>query len=211
MKKILPLFQGIVNNEKESGFRWLLKQGYNLLRECRNKNPLLFITDYNTALINALANKFPQAKHYLYIFHININVILNIKKKWRKPGREELLTATEDENTTGSPDPEDPESDNKDFRVQNMPQKNTTMPALKVPALDAIPYTRTALFNLIKVIEFATDRRPTIQLGSGCKRSSRTRGRSLTISRPTTLTRRRRSLLNGPATRSAIPSTSAYI
>jgi hypothetical protein len=34
-KKIPPLFQGLVDNEKESGFRWLLEQVHLLLRECK--------------------------------------------------------------------------------------------------------------------------------------------------------------------------------
>jgi hypothetical protein len=52
-KKNLPLFQGIVDNERESGFRWLLEQVH-LPKEYKADDPTLFITDYDNALMNAL-------------------------------------------------------------------------------------------------------------------------------------------------------------
>jgi hypothetical protein len=118
-KKILPLFQGIVDNERESGFRWLLEQVHDLLRECRNKEPDLFITDYDTALINALAYEFPQSKHQLCIFHINMNVVLNIKKKWQRRALEASSTDSDTENTTD----EDLESDDEEFGTQGRTAK----------------------------------------------------------------------------------------
>jgi hypothetical protein len=39
------LFQGVFDNEKESGFWWLLEQVYLLLRECKAEDPTLFVTD----------------------------------------------------------------------------------------------------------------------------------------------------------------------
>jgi hypothetical protein len=59
IKKILLLFQEVVNNKKKSSFRWLLKQIYLLFRKYNADNLTLFITNYNNTLINALKYKFP--------------------------------------------------------------------------------------------------------------------------------------------------------
>jgi len=45
---------------------------------------IITITDYNTVIRGAIANRFPNAKPQIYIFHININVIKKIKSKWNK-------------------------------------------------------------------------------------------------------------------------------
>jgi hypothetical protein len=47
--------------------------------------PGVVITDQETALKNALAETFPEARQQLCIFHHNKNAILNIKKKWKQP------------------------------------------------------------------------------------------------------------------------------
>ena len=97
-KKILPLFQGLVDNEKESGFRWLLEQVHLLLKEFEADDPTLFITDYDNALINALEHEFPRSRHQLCVFHMNMNVVLHIKKKWRRRAAQE---EEEDEDEAG--------------------------------------------------------------------------------------------------------------
>lgn len=67
-------------------------------------------------------------------------------------------TAAEAENTTGSLDDEDLESDTEDFGLQNVPARNTSRQTSKVPILADIPYTRTALFDLLKIMEYTIDR-----------------------------------------------------
>jgi hypothetical protein len=69
-----------------------------------------------------------------------------------------LGTAAEAENTTGSLDDEDLESDTEDFGLQNVPARNTSRQTSKVPILSDIPYTRTALFDLLKIMEYTIDR-----------------------------------------------------
>jgi transposase-like protein len=152
-KKILPLFQGVVNNKRESGFRWLLEQVHLLLRHYKADNPTLFITNYNNALINALESKFPHTRHQLCIFHMNINVILYIKKKWRKPAG---LTAAEVDDNKAEEAAKAAEAEEATEARLNAPARNTATIPKKVP--DDVPYTRQALFNLLKFIEYSTDR-----------------------------------------------------
>jgi hypothetical protein len=126
-KKILPLFQGVVDNERESGFRWLLEQLHLLLSDCDVADPTLFITDYDNALINALKHEFPRSHHQLCIFHMNINVVLHIKKKWRKP----VGTAGDDEeeeDNTGVVD-WNAEKDPDEERLNAPARSKATMPS----------------------------------------------------------------------------------
>jgi hypothetical protein len=155
-KKNLPLFQGIVDNERESGFRWLLEQVHLLLKECEADDPTLFITDYDNALMNALKYEFPQAHHQLCVFHMNMNIVLNIKKKWQKPtapGEEEAEEEAEEET-------EDAEEEEAEAAIAslNSPARNKATIPTKVPELKDIPYTRQALFDLLKFMEYSTDR-----------------------------------------------------
>jgi hypothetical protein len=148
-KKILPLFQGVVDNERESGFRWLLEQVHLLLRECEADDPTLFVTDYDNALINALESEFPHACHQLCVFHMNMNVVLHIKKKWRKPVGLTVAEAEEDE-------AEDTEEEDPDEARLNAPARSRATIPTRVP--DDVPYTRQALFDLLKFMEYSTDR-----------------------------------------------------
>jgi hypothetical protein len=149
-KKILPLFQGVVDNERESGFRWLLEQVHLLLRHCEADDPTLFVTDYDNALINALESEFPHARHQLCVFHMNMNVVLHIKKKWRKPVGLTAAEADDDE-------AEDAEEEEETAEARlNAPARNTATIPKKVP--DDVPYTRQALFDLLKFMEYSTDR-----------------------------------------------------
>ncbi|KAL2272258.1 hypothetical protein FJTKL_07167 [Diaporthe vaccinii] len=147
-KKNLPLFQGVIDNEREPGFRWLLEQVNLLLADCEAGDPTVIITDYDTALINALEYAFPSVRHQLCVFHMNMNLVLNIKKKWRKatiPIRAEI-----EEEEEGSEE-EDPE-----LASLNAPARNKAIIPLKVP--DNIPHTRQALFDLLKFMEYSNDR-----------------------------------------------------
>lgn len=155
-KKILPLFQGVVDNERETGFRWLLEQVHKLLRECQVDDPTSFVTDYNDALIKALGHEFPQSKHQLCIFHMNTNVVLNIKKRWRKPVAESLTTSATMESSLEGAEAADLEDGDEDLASLNAPARNTLMIPSRVP--DEIPYTRTALFGLLKIMEYTDDR-----------------------------------------------------
>jgi transposase-like protein len=147
MKKILLLFQGVVDNERESGFRWLLEQVRLLLRQYEAEDPTLFVTDYNNTLINTLESEFPQARHQLCVFHINMNIALHVKKKWRKPAG---LMAAEEEEAEDAEEEEDP-----DVASLNALARNKVTIAGTVP--EDIPYTWQALFDLLKFIEYSTD------------------------------------------------------
>ena len=61
--KIAPLFQGLIDNEREEGFRWLLQQQHALLRTYNLEDPDLYITDYDDTLINTLNFEFPTSRY----------------------------------------------------------------------------------------------------------------------------------------------------
>jgi hypothetical protein len=151
-KKNLPLFQGIVDNERETGFRWLLEQVHLLLKEYEADDPTLLITDYDNALINAVKHEFPQAHHQLCIFHMNMNIVLNIKKKWRKP-----MVQAEGQIEEEAEDAEEEESEAATASL-NAPARNKATIPTRVPELKDIPYTRQALFNLVRFMEYSIDR-----------------------------------------------------
>ena len=71
---------GLVNNERKEGFNWLIDQ-VNARREAIGAaKPLVIITDFDTAIRSAVKRVYPYTQSQLYIFYINKNVILNIKK-----------------------------------------------------------------------------------------------------------------------------------
>jgi hypothetical protein len=82
---------------------------------------------------------------------MNMNVVLYIKKKWRK-----LVGSTAAEAEEDDEDAEDAEKEDPDEAMLNAPARNMATIPLKVP--DDVPYTRQALFDLLKFMEYSTDR-----------------------------------------------------
>lgn len=52
--KIVNLFQGVIDNECEEAFRWILHRWKDLLTEEGLQDPLVIVTDFDVALINAI-------------------------------------------------------------------------------------------------------------------------------------------------------------
>jgi hypothetical protein len=89
---------GLVDNERDDGFIWLTSQ----LRELQVRlsgipEPDVVVTDSEQALKNALFSIYPFAQQQQCVFHINKNVIANIKRKWKAPGTPAVNTNTHDE------------------------------------------------------------------------------------------------------------------
>jgi len=82
---------------------------------------------------------------------MNMNVVLHIKKKWRKPARSTVVEEEAEE--ADEADEEDP-----DEATLNAPARNNATIPTKVPDLCDVPYTRQALFDLLKFMEYSTDR-----------------------------------------------------
>ncbi|OAQ62573.1 transposase [Purpureocillium lilacinum] len=94
----LPLFQiagqtclrsvynaafGLIDNERGEGFQFLAES----IRELndRHKIPLpnVVITDYDQQTKAALESQYPDSQQQICIQHINANVLLNAKRKWK--------------------------------------------------------------------------------------------------------------------------------
>jgi hypothetical protein len=82
-----------------------------------------------------------------------MNVVLHIKKKWRKPVG---LTAAEAEEEEAD-EADDATGEDPDEARLNAPARNKATIPTRVP--DDIPYTRQALFDLLKFMEYSTDRK----------------------------------------------------
>ncbi|OAQ57749.1 transposase [Purpureocillium lilacinum] len=99
----LPLFQitgqtclrsvynaafGLIDNERREGFQFLAEA----IRELndRHKIPLpnVVTTDYDQQMKAALESQYPDSQQQICIQHINANVLLNAKRKW-KSGNED--------------------------------------------------------------------------------------------------------------------------
>ena len=85
---------GLINNERKEGFNQLIKQ-VNHTRALINAKPLnVTITDFNTSIKAAIAEVYLEAKLQIYVFHINKNVTLYIKRKWNKAVAAAVAEAT---------------------------------------------------------------------------------------------------------------------
>lgn len=82
LNKIFACAFGLINNERQEGFDWLMDQVNDLRQEIGARTPVVTITDYDIAMRNAIARVYPGAKPQLCIFHVNKNVVLHIKRKW---------------------------------------------------------------------------------------------------------------------------------
>ncbi|RYP07121.1 hypothetical protein DL764_002716 [Monosporascus ibericus] len=84
LNKVFSYAFGLINNERQKGFNWLMDQVKALHQEIGAPPPLITITDYDTAIRNAIARVYLDAKPQLSILYVNKNVILYIKRKWDK-------------------------------------------------------------------------------------------------------------------------------
>jgi hypothetical protein len=98
---------GLIDNERQEGFDWLMKQVDRTRQSINAKPPVITITDYGKAMRAAVAKVYPMAKPQICVFHLNKNVTLHIKRKWNKeaaiavaeaPGQPQPRSQVEDEN-----------------------------------------------------------------------------------------------------------------
>ena len=77
---------GFIDNECEEGYRWLIQRFEALWASVDATLPGVFITDWEANIKTALTDVYGDTvQQQLCIFHINKNMVLNIKKKWKKP------------------------------------------------------------------------------------------------------------------------------
>ena len=94
----LPLFQvtgqtclktfynvafGLIDNERREGFQFLAEGIRKLAASHEIQSPDVIITDYDKQMKAALDSQYPGAQQQLCIHHINSNVLLNAKRRWK--------------------------------------------------------------------------------------------------------------------------------
>lgn len=135
---------GLVDNEREDGFAWLLRQLDGLRHQLPGPTPtpLVVITDFEQALKNAISTVWPTAKQQLCVFHVNKNVTANMKKKWRG----DMAPEVHDEDEAVEAPPEE-----NALQDVNAPAhtNNTSYP---VPS--TVPHTRAGIYELWKAMVY---------------------------------------------------------
>lgn len=147
MGKIYSCAFGFINNERQEGFDWLMDQ-VNACRESIDANPpAVTITDYDKAMKSAISRVYPDADQQLCIFHVNKNVVLNIKRKWKKDVVEQLLAA-EGAPATQSAVNEEEELDGEDWAVVIRLNNLATCEGLLERLPETVEYSRAGLYKL---------------------------------------------------------------
>ena len=97
---------GLIDNEKQEGFDWLMDTVNAVRERIGAQRPGVTVTDYDTAMRNAVAKVYPDAKPQICIFHLNKNVKLHIAKKWNKQAVHEVARALAEHEAIHNPNPE---------------------------------------------------------------------------------------------------------
>jgi hypothetical protein len=143
-KTSMPICYGLLNNEQLVSYVWFLQQLSRFQRAGNIDPPKVIITDKDDQLRAAARQIFPEAQLQLCIFHINGNVVLSIKKWWKKP---------DDSETDGDED----DADTAD--IHEMERRNTNIKDMKDTKLGPLPKrvlkTRAGLYLLWRYMVFS--------------------------------------------------------
>ncbi|OWT42804.1 transposase [Pochonia chlamydosporia 170] len=143
-KTSMPICYGLLNNEQVATYEWFLQQLSRFQQAGNIAPPKVIITDKDDQLRAAARQIFPNAQLQLCVFHINSNVVLSIKKWWKK--------------TDGSET--DSDSDNADTAdIQEMERGNVNVKDMKDSKLGPVPKrvlkTRAGLYLLWRHMVFS--------------------------------------------------------
>ncbi|KAM4061687.1 MULE transposase [Hirsutella rhossiliensis] len=83
LKSVYNAAFGLIDNERREGFQFLAEGIRQLFERHGIQLPNVVITDFDQQMKAALEDQFPDAQQQLCIFHINSNVLLNAKRKWK--------------------------------------------------------------------------------------------------------------------------------
>ncbi|OAQ58088.1 MULE transposase domain-containing protein [Pochonia chlamydosporia 170] len=117
-KTSMPICYGLLNNEQGASFEWFLKQVSRFQRAGIISSPEVIITDKDDQLRNAIRQFFPNTQLQLCVFHINSNVVLYIKKWWKKTNDSEESNLDDNQNNSDAADIQELERGN--MKVKNM-------------------------------------------------------------------------------------------
>ncbi|KAM4067997.1 MULE transposase [Hirsutella rhossiliensis] len=88
LKSVYNAAFGLIDNEKREGFQFLAEGIKKLSEKHEIPLPEVVITDYDQQMKAALDNQFPDSQQQICIHHINSNVLLNAKRKWKNAKEE---------------------------------------------------------------------------------------------------------------------------
>ncbi|KJZ70946.1 hypothetical protein HIM_09650 [Hirsutella minnesotensis 3608] len=83
LKSVINAAFGLIDNERREGFQFLTEAVKELSDRHGIPLPDVVITDYDKAMKEALDSQYPDSQQQLCIHHINANVLLNAKRKWK--------------------------------------------------------------------------------------------------------------------------------
>lgn len=154
---------GLIDNEKQDGYTWLIGQ-FEALRLAHGiPQPKVVVTDDEKALKNALRDQL-HAQQQLCIFHVNKNIVLNVKRKWRKRPNEPRRSNTDDE-ALDEPLYDEAEQqaeaseDRQELQALNAPARNDdSVPQFnQLPQQRDVPPSKAGLYALWKLMVYTTD------------------------------------------------------
>jgi hypothetical protein len=83
LKSVYNAAFGVIDNERREGFQFLAEA----VRELNDRHaiplPNVVITDYDQQMKAALESQYPGSQQQICIQHVNANVLLHAKRKWR--------------------------------------------------------------------------------------------------------------------------------
>lgn len=94
---------GLIDNERREGFQFLAEGIRQLTARHEIQSPDMIITDFDKQMKAALESQYPDSQQQLCIHHINSNVLLNAKRRWKDTKKED------DSYEHGSSDGEQPQ------------------------------------------------------------------------------------------------------
>ena len=151
LNKIFSCGFGLINDERQEGFDWLMDQVNVLRQEIGVAPPLVTITDFDTAMRNAIARVYPDAKSQICIFHVNKNVVLHIKRKWDNQAAA-TVAAVHQPPSAAEPNEAQPNNginfNDDDDRIVERINRLTIHDEEIGPVPETVEYSRAGLYNL---------------------------------------------------------------
>jgi hypothetical protein len=147
-KVTMPLFQAVLNNEGLDGYQWFVEAIEKARIKLQIPPPSVVVMDGDQELISAIAQVWPHAQRQRCIFHLSNNMILNIKKYWKRPIYNLFDSSDDDDVNNEAIEPLDDEDDLSLLAglQQQRDGESTAMRFTKVP--DEVTNTRAGLFLL---------------------------------------------------------------
>jgi hypothetical protein len=146
---------GLINNERQEGFDWLMDRVNYFRQMAGAKEPTVTISDYDTAMKAAIARVFPDAISMICVFHVNKNVVLHIKRKWDKQAAALVNAAQVAQNNHQDADDKD-DVEEEDRGVVNRMNRVSRGQVDIGPPPETVEYSRHGFYTLWEHILFAT-------------------------------------------------------